>query len=176
MSSEIYELISLSIEVPYESLDDVVSTVCEGQPMSVEDTAANFVLDADGIPMGRSKEEIKIREKQIKDFYAKWIAENPQKRVWNENLSSFIFVKYLSINETYNKAARSYESTKAVFRMSEILQKAHLVEELPVKPNNKNQKAFSKMLVMRYENVKLTVGHQKTTDENVQYSITEPQK
>lgn len=177
MTEEIYELISLSIEVPYESdVEDVVSKVCEDDPSQIEEAAPRIVCDADGIPMGRSKEEIKIREKLIKDFYAKWIGDNPAKKVWNENLSSYILVKYLSINETYNKAARSYESTKAVFCLSEILEKAKLVEELPTKPNNKNQKGFSKMLIMRHDKVKLTVGCQKTTQENVQYGITVPQK
>lgn len=76
----------------------------------------------------------------------------------------------------YNKAARSYESTKAVFRLTEILEKAQLVEELPAKPNNRNQKGFSKMLIMRYGNIKLTVGCQRTKNENVQYGITVPQK
>lgn len=177
MPEEIYELISIAIEMPYEfEEEDVVSKVCEEEHLQIEETTPDFECDADGIPTGRSKEEIKIREKLIKDFYAKWIEENPEKKVWNENLNSFILVKYLSINETYNKAARSYESTKAVFRLSEILQKAQLVEELPTKPNNKNQKSFSKMIIMRYRNVKLTVGYQKSKEENVQYGITVPQK
>lgn len=177
MTEEIYELISFSFEVPYElDREEVVSMVCEDGLTQIEETAPKMERDADGIPLGRSKEEIKIREKLIKDFYAKWIGDNPTKRVWNENLNSYILVKYLSINETYNKAARSYESTKAVFRLSEILEKALLVEELPIKPNNKNQKGFSKMLILRYGNVKLTVGCQKTTSENVQYGITVPQK
>lgn len=68
------------------------------------------------IPKGKSKEDIKEREKVIKDFYAHWIAENPEKKVWNKNLNDFIKVKFISINETYNKAARRYESTVAGFR------------------------------------------------------------
>lgn len=51
-------------------------------------------MEIDGIviPEGRSKEEIKVREKIIKDFYAKWIAENPEKKVWNNNLQDYIYV------------------------------------------------------------------------------------
>ena len=66
------------------------------------------------IPVGSDKESIKAREKIIKDFYAHWIAENPSKRIWNEHLQDYILVKFISINETYNKAARRYESTLAV--------------------------------------------------------------
>ena len=32
------------------------------------------------IPAGRTKEDIKAREKLIKDFYAQWIAEHPEKK------------------------------------------------------------------------------------------------
>ena len=71
------------------------------------------------IPIGHTKEDIKAREQLIKDFYAQWIAEHPEKKVWNRSLGAFINVKYLSINETYEKASRSYESTLAVFRLTE---------------------------------------------------------
>ena len=70
------------------------------------------------IPKGKTREEIKIREKIIKDFYAKWIANNPSKSVWNESLKATIKVKFISINETYEHAARSYESTLAVLRLT----------------------------------------------------------
>ena len=33
------------------------------------------------IPKGRTKEDIKAREKLIKDFYAQWISEHPDKKV-----------------------------------------------------------------------------------------------
>ena len=73
------------------------------------------------IPQGRTKEEIKVREHIIKDFYAQWIAEHPDKKVLNKALGKYICVKFLSINETYEKAARSYESALAVFRLTEVL-------------------------------------------------------
>ena len=127
------------------------------------------------IPIGRTKEEIKTREKIIKDFYAKWIAEHPDKKVFNVSLTKFICVKFLSINETYEKAARSYESTMAVFRLTEILQNATFVEELPAKRNTRNQKQFKKLLVMQHQNIKLTVGLQRSNQDLVQYCITVPQ-
>jgi hypothetical protein len=127
------------------------------------------------IPVGRTKEEIKAREQIIKDFYAQWIAEHPDKKVFNITLGKHICVKFLSINETYEKASRSYESTLAVFRLTEILEKATFVEELPAKRNTRNQKQFEKLLVMRYENIKLTVGLQRSNQDLVQYCITVPQ-
>ena len=123
------------------------------------------------IPIGTRKEDIKVREKIIKDFYAKWISENPEKKIWNDNLQDYICVKYQSINETYNKAARRYESTLAVFRLSEVLAKATLKEEKSTKPGDKNQKPYSKLLIMFYDGIKLTVGIQKTTQEKVQYCL-----
>ena len=124
------------------------------------------------IPAGTRKEDIKAREKIIKDFYAKWISEHPDKKIWNEDLQDYICVKYQSINETYNKAARRYESTLAVFRLTEVMEKAVFKEEKPTKPGDKNQKPYSKLLIMLYDGIKLTVGVQKTTQEKVQYCLT----
>ena len=123
-------------------------------------------------PIGTNKEDIKIREKIIKDFYAKWISEHPEKKIWNENLQDYILVKYQSINETYNKAARRYESTLAVFRLTEVLERAILKSEKRTKPGDKNQKVYSKLLIMFHDGIKLTVGVQKTTQEKVQYCLT----
>ena len=128
------------------------------------------------IPLGKTKEDIKTREQIIKDFYAQWIAAHPDKKVLNVALGKYICVKFLSINETYEKAARSYKSTMAVFRLTEILQNATLIEELPAKRNTRNQKQFEKLLVMQYENIKLTVGLQRSNQDLVQYCITVPQK
>lgn len=126
------------------------------------------------IPKGRTKEDIKIREKLIKDFYAQWISEHPDKKVWNQNIGAFIHVKFLSINETYEKASRSYESTLAVLKLSEILEGAIKTDELPAKRNTMNQKQFEKLIVMQYDEVKLTVGLQRSNQEFVQYCITVP--
>jgi len=128
------------------------------------------------IPTGRAKEDIKIRERIIKDFYAQWIAGHPEKRIFNVTLGKYICVKFLSINETYEKASRSYESTLAVLRLTEILQNAKLISELPAKRNTKNQKQFEKLLMMQHENIKLTVGVQRSNQDLVQYCITVPQQ
>ena len=127
-------------------------------------------------PTGHTKDDIKTREKLIKDFYAQWIAEHPEKKVWNKSLDAFIHVKFLSINETYEKASRSYESTCAVFRLTEILEKAVKTGEQPAKRNNRNQKQFEKLFIMQHGEVKLTVGLQRSNQDLVQYCITVPQQ
>ena len=124
------------------------------------------------IPQGNSREEVKQRDQIIKDFYAGWIAENPEKRMWNDDLQDYILVKYLSITETAEKAARQYESTLAVMRLSELLTKSKKVAEVPPKKGTKNQKPFLKMYIMQLDNIKMTVGLQKSTGDKVQYCIT----
>ncbi len=124
------------------------------------------------IPQGNSREEVKLRDQIIKDFYAGWIAENPAKKMWNEDLQDYILVKYLSITETAEKAARQYESTLAVMRLSELLTKSKKVAEVPPKKNTRNQKPFLKMYIMQLDNIKMTVGLQKSTGDKVQYCIT----
>ena len=124
------------------------------------------------IPQGNSREEVKLRDQIIKDFYAGWIAENPEKKMWNEDLQDYILVKYLSITETAEKAARQYESTLAVMRLSELLTKSKKVAEVPPKKGTKNQKPFLKMYIMQLDNIKMTVGLQKSTGDKVQYCIT----
>ena len=127
------------------------------------------------IPKGRTKDEIKAREKLIKDFYSQWISEHPEKKIWNNNLGAFIHVKFLSINETYEKAARNYESTLAVFRLTEILENAVKISEKATNRKTRNQKQFEKLIVLKYGEAKLTVGFQRSTQEMVQYCITVPQ-
>ena len=122
------------------------------------------------IPQGNSREEVKLRDQIIKDFYAGWIAENPEKKMWNEDLQDYILVKYLSITETAEKAARQYESTLAVMRLSELLTKSKKVAEVPPKKGTKNQKPFLKMYIMQLDNIKMTVGLQKSTGDKVRIS------
>ena len=128
------------------------------------------------IPKGRTKADIQAREKLIKDFYAQWISKHPGKKVWNRDMEVYIHIKFISINETYEKAARNYESTLAVFRLTEILENAVKVGEKPTDPNTRNQKPYEKMIVLKHGEVKLMVGLQRFNQEMVQYCITVPQK
>jgi len=87
------------------------------------------------IPRGRTKADIKVREKLIKDFYARWISKHPDKKVWNCDMGVFIHIKFIFINETYEKPARNYDSTLAVFNLTEILENAVKVGEKPTSKN-----------------------------------------
>ena len=124
------------------------------------------------IPRGTSREDIKARRQIIKDFYAAWCAEHPDKKVWNKSLEAYIHVKFQSINETAGQASISYESTSAVMQLTDILQNAVFAKSKPAKTNDKNQKAFDKMVFLYHHGIRLLAGHQKSTDEYVQYCIT----
>ena len=123
------------------------------------------------IPRGYGREDIKAQRQIIKDFYAVWIAQHPEKKVWNKTLKAFIHVKFQSINETVGHAAVSFESTSAVMHLTEILENASISEKWSVKHNDKNQKPYSKMYLLRWKTYRLIVGLQKTTGEYVQYYV-----
>ena len=128
------------------------------------------------IPRGNSREDIKARKQIISDFYASWIAEHPDKKVWNESLQAYIHVKFQSINETKGKASISYESTNAVMKLTDILTNAIVKKRKPAKTNDKNQKAFDQMVFLYHNGIRLLVGHQTSKDEYVQYCITTKNK
>jgi hypothetical protein len=133
------------------------------------------------IPQGRTKEEIQQREKIIKDFYAKWNATNPKKRVYNVNLQEFIYVKFLSIQETAEKAARSYKSTLAVTYLTEILELAKIKTYTKPKEGNKKQSRFAEIIIMQHNKanfgqIKLTIGVLRGSGEKIQYCITAIEK
>jgi len=123
------------------------------------------------IPKGNTREDIKARKQIIGDFYAKWIAKHPDKKIWNESLHAYIHVKFLSINETKGHAAFSRESTDAVFELTEILEKAVVLNRKETKKNDKNQKSFDQMVIMSHKGIRLLVGHQASKDEYIQYCI-----
>ncbi len=124
------------------------------------------------IPKGNTTEDIKTRKQIIGDFYAKWNAEHPDKKVWNESLHAYIHIKYQSINETKGHAAISYASTKAVLELTDILEKAVVIKRKESKKNDNNQKSFDQMVIMSHKGKRLLVGHQASKDEYVQYCIT----
>ncbi|MBR4735300.1 MAG: hypothetical protein IK052_04330 [Bacteroidales bacterium] len=124
------------------------------------------------IPKGDSPEDIRARKKIIDNFYAKWNAANPDKKVWNSSLNDFIYVKYQSINETKGHAALTYMSTRAVFKLTETLKNATVLKRKEAKANDKNQKSYDQMIIMTYPGIRLLVGHQTSKNQYVQYCIT----
>ena len=129
------------------------------------------------IPKGNSVEEIKQREKIIRDFYRKWKEDNPSQRRYNLSLKEFINIRMVSIIETSEHAAKSYLSTLAVLQLDAILVGAKKVSISKIKQGNKNQEPFERMMIMEYEfigigKVKMTVGIRRRTKEKIQYCIT----
>jgi hypothetical protein len=129
------------------------------------------------IPEGTTKEDIKLRKKIIKDFYAVWNAANPTKHIYNIDLKDFIHVRFLSIEETSQKASNRYKSTLAVTYLTEILEKAKIVIRTEPKQNIENQKRFSEVISMEYDKkdfgkIKLTVGVLRGSKQKIQYCIT----
>ena len=130
------------------------------------------------IPKGTTQEEIKVRKKIIRDFYAIWNAANPTKRVYNANLKEFINVRFLSINETAEIASRRYISTFAITHyFTEILELAKEIRRTTPKSDNDNQKRFSEIIALEYSKkefgtIKLTVGVLRGSKQHIQYCIT----
>jgi len=133
------------------------------------------------IPQGQTREYVKIRKQMIMNFYAQWIASNPNKQIFNANLNDFIYVRFLSIQETAEHASLNYKSTKAITYLTEILELATVKTRKKPKLKVANQKRFSEIIVMEYDNselgkLKLTVGVLRGSKQHIQYCITAIEK
>lgn len=132
----------------------------------------------EGIPTGEEKVNIKAREEIITKYYVEWKRNNTEGRVFKDDLKDYIYVIYLSLDETRRHAAKRYLSTQAVLHLDEELKTAKKIgKSLPIKKGSKNQKGFSKMIHMECQlegigPVKLMVGVKKKTDEKIQYCLT----
>lgn len=129
------------------------------------------------IPEGNTLEDVKQRELIIREFYREWKERNPLQRKYNLALKEYINIRMVSIVETSEHAAKSYLSTLAVLQLDAILVGAKKISIKKVKPNNKNQQPFERMMIMEYEligigTIKMTVGVRRRTHEKVQYCIT----
>ena len=128
------------------------------------------------IPQGSAREDIKARRQIIKDFYARWMSEHPEKKVWNKSLHAYINVKNDSVNEALGHAPRSVEATSAQLHLTEILSDAVYTECRPPKYGNNNQKKFSKMLFLKWKSSRVLVGRRKNGGEYELYYISGGQK
>lgn len=137
---------------------------------------SEYILPED-VPKGDSVEDRRIRNRLVRKFYYQWAQKNPDKKVFNRSLNDYIYVKYVSINETAGHASLRYLSTLAVLQLDAILPNAILKENRPINQKTKNQKGFKRMLIMEYYcpgigPVRLTVGQKGSDDSKVQYCIT----
>jgi len=136
------------------------------------------IFKSEGIPKGETKEEKKQRKQFIKDFYRLWETIHPTKKVFNKSLNDYIYVRYISVDETAGQASHRYISTLAIMFLTEILEKA-VQKGAPknIDPTKENQKGFEKMIAMEYRKkafgiIKLTVGVKRRTKEKIQYCVT----
>lgn len=58
------------------------------------------------IPAGHTIEDIKTRERIIRDFYREWKEKNPSQRKFNLSLKEYINIRMVSIVETSEHAAK----------------------------------------------------------------------
>lgn len=140
-----YELIGFDIELCYQLPDEAVAFACE-EDFTAQEDYSHIVRDASGIPMGQTIAEIKERETLIKSFLKQWIDENPERRIYNDALEDYIWVKGISVIEAKEHSAKSYRSTQAIMMIGEVLKKALPVRRMPTKKGNKNQSSFAYML------------------------------
>lgn len=130
------------------------------------------------VPMGHTKEDIKKREQIISQVYRDFYNKNPEHKIKNNDLNADIYVKYLSITETIRHASKRFLSTLAVLQLEAVLACAKKTgSPQEPKPGIKNQKDFSKILIMKHKlpglcEVKLTIGINKKNGKYIQYCLT----
>lgn len=180
MSSLEYELIEISFTLKYD-VEDIENVnppyVHDDGGVDTDDEKTAIQYDADGIPMGQSMEEIRMRENYIRAFFEKWKNEHPEQKVFNRCLNEDILVRAISVIEAREHSAKSYLSTLAVVNLDTVLSEAIQAGETKAKQTDKNQRNFDKVLVMEYHSellgrVKLTVGVRHRTKEKIQYGLT----
>jgi hypothetical protein len=146
--------------------------------MIIKEDNDNIYIENYVIPKGLEKENLKARENVIWSMYGRWSAENPEKKCYNYNLQSDIFVVFKSITETAEKAARNYKSTMAFYALDFALKHARKTRQ--DKPHSKRQAEFDKILVMEaltnlfepyFFKIKVTVGVKRSGRKNM-YCIT----
>ena len=175
LTSEAYIFELLKFELNEDSLSSIITnTVADDS-----EATSSIIRDSNGIPLGYSKEEIKMRSEIIKVFFHKWKEQHPEQMVFNVHLKENILIRNVSFIEACEHSSKSYKSTRAFMMIDEILANAKMVEETMPKQNDKNQAPFERIFVMKYYaeelgTVKLTVGVRKRTKEKIQYGISVP--
>lgn len=154
-----------------------INEVYVNEPGEDNDNSLVMEIRPEDVPMGDTAEDRRARNRLIRQFYHQWLSNNDDKRVFNKSLNDYIYVKYISINETAGHASLRYLSTLAVLQLDAVLPNAILKESKPINAKTKNQKGFKRMLIMEYlcpgiGLVRLTVGQKGSDDTKVQYCIT----
>jgi len=164
-----------------EKLLYICGVILKKTKMTIAEDEGNIYIEDYIIPKGREKSDIKTRENIVWAMLGKWLSKNPLKRKKNVDLADYIYLRFDGMQETVNKAARSYKSTMAVFELDFLLANATKIGA--DKPQSKRQEKFAEMLIMNVSTpaylpyfckVKMLVGvtKQKKNAKKIQYSIT----
>lgn len=159
-----YELIDFTWSLDYDFREDEIDIMVRDDEGTADEESAHIEFDENGIPKGKSREEIKMRKAAISQFMNQWSkTHNQDKRVLNEVLQEYIYVNGLSVVEMIEHSSKSYKSTLAALMFEEILKKAYPIRRVPLKEGNSNQSTFAFMLIMVYKKedlgtIKLTIG------------------
>ena len=85
------DFILFSETFDYELLDfeldqEIVLPVLPNSVADDSEADASIMKDSNGIPLGDSMEDIKLRSEIIRDFFHKWKELHPEQMVYNEQL------------------------------------------------------------------------------------------
>ena len=172
------EIISRAADVLGVSLSLLVGYVEEPDLDEYSFMSADWgSISPEEVPTGDSVEDRRIRQEIIKQFYFYWKKQNPELCKFNSDLNENIYINHTSLVETAGRASLTYLSTLAVLQLDAILQNAKICFVDKVKPGNKQQSKFEKMIGMEYSCpgigvVKLLVGVRKRDKTKIQYCIT----
>lgn len=120
-----YELLNIEWELNYEfDLESPGRMVRDTAGDANSETKLSLVYDENGIPMGDSAEEIKIRREMIFTFLAQWRVTHPNGSIMNKDLHEPIKVVHVSLSEAGAHSAKSYKSTKAFLLLDTVLSEA----------------------------------------------------
>ena len=170
------EIIARAAEVLDVPLALLVGYVEEPNPEEYQ-LSDDGVIRPEDVPVGDSTEDRRERQEIIKKFYYYWKKAHPELCMYNADLAENIYINHTSLVETAGRASLTYLSTLAVLQLDAILQNATLSFVDKLKPGNKQQSKFEKMLGMEYScpgigDVQLMVGVRKRDKMKIQYCIT----
>ncbi len=141
--------------------------------MQITEDNENIYIEGYIIPKGREKEDIKARENIIWRMYGNWSEKSREKKCYNNDLQSDIFVVFKSVAETAEKAARNY-----IYELDFALKYARKTYQ--DKPHSKRQSEFDKIFIMEtytdlfepyFNKIKVTIGVKHNNKKHL-YCIT----
>lgn len=176
-----FELINIEWTLDYcVETESYTSFVSEDTPAKEE--IAQFELDAEGVPIGNTKEAYQARQDIINKFWhqLKEKYKTPEDfKIYNNYLKEYIFLRAISLIEAKEHSAKTNLSTRAFLLLEDVLADARSVGRVKVKEDDSNQKSFQQMLIMTHHcdgigRVKLTIGvkKKKGEEQKIEYSLT----